>query len=662
MEEALRKLLVHLSLVFLLFHSTAAQLNSSVEWLALVDLRSSLGLRSADWPIKLDPCSNWNGIYCKDGRVAGINISGFRRTHTGRENARFSVDSLANLTVLEVFNASRFPLPGPIPSWFGFRLTSLRVLDLRFSSVTGPIPDSLGNLIELSALHLSNNRLTGGMPSTLGQLMQLSVLDLAGNSLIGQIPSEFGLISSLSRLDLSSNYLSGQIPASLGNISGLQSMGLSDNSLTDSIPPELGNLSQLVELNLSKNSLSGSLPLELAKLRNLQSIEIGDNELEGALPDLLFSGLEKLQVVNFSRNRLDGAIPSVLFSLLNLLVLDLSYNNFTGLVQSTFSSNSSSHGALLNLSNNLLYGDFSLSSSIANFSSIDLSGNYIQGMVPTSSKSNISVEKNCLQAVLNQKSLENCRSFYAQRGLIFDDFGAPEPAQPPLTEDAPEKRKRWLYILLGLLVGIGFIVILALLMIVLLKKCSKNTANRGVVADVEPVGQGDDLSVPKDSSVLSNLRDSFTYEQLLRATGAFNEANLVKYGHSGDLFKGFLDSGSPIVVKKVNLSTEKEFFMMEAELFSKYSHIRLVPFLGYCSVNDNEKLLVYKYMPNGDLSGSLHRESDMEDDSLKSLDWITRLKIAIGTAEGLSYLHHECNPPLVHRYKKASLFFHLNGD
>ncbi|XP_016186996.1 probable LRR receptor-like serine/threonine-protein kinase At2g16250 [Arachis ipaensis] len=60
-------------------------------------------------------------------------------------------------------------------------------------------------------------------------------------------------------------------------------------------------------------------------------------------------------------------------------------------------------------------------------------------------------------------------------------------------------------------------------------------------------------------------------------------------------------------------------------------------------------------MPNGDLSNCLHyKKTVSEDDKLKSLDWITRLKIATGAAEALAYLHHECNPPIVHRDVQAS--------
>nr|AMM43043.1 LRR-RLK [Vernicia montana]AMM43055.1 LRR-RLK [Vernicia montana] len=655
MAEAGRVLL-HLSLFFILIHYTLAQqsvLNSNIERLALLDLRSSLGLRTTEWPIKSDPCNGWRGVQCKNGRVAGINISGFKRTHIGRSNPSFSVESLVNLTFLESFNASGFSLPGSIPSLFGYWLGSLQVLDLRSSSVTGAIPDSLGNLTRLDALYLSNNRLAGSIPSALGQLMKLSVLDLSRNSLAGQIPASFALLSNLSRLDLSSNYLSGPIPPGLGNISSLQSLNLSDNDLDASIPMELGNLSQLVELNLTKNLLSGSLPVELGGLRNLRRMEIGDNELEGGLPNGLFSSFDKLQVVVLSGNKFYGALPGALLSLPTLRVLDVSYNNFTGNV-STFSSNGNGTDVLFNLSNNLLYG--TLASSFRNFISIDLSGNYIQGKVPEDIQSNIKLNRNCLQSLLNQRSLGSCKLFYAERGLSFDDSGAPEPTQPPLPEHEPapkRRRKRWIYILVGLFGGIGFIVILVLVMVAVLRKCDKTIVNQRGTANVGPVPEGDNPSLPKDPTFVSGLRDSFTYEQLLCSTGGFSEANLIKHGHSGDLFRGFLDGGSTIVVKKVNFhSLKKESYMMELELFSKYSHTRLVPLLGHCSENDNEKLLVYKYMPNADLANSLYRVSEFEDDNLQSLDWITRLKIAIGAAEGLSYLHHECNPPLVHRYCK----------
>lgn len=238
--------------------------------------------------------------------------------------------------------------------------------------------------------------------------------------------------------------------------------------------------------------------------------------------------------------------------------------------------------------------------------------------------------------------------FYAEEGLTFDNFGAPEPNQPPLPEPDSKTNRRLIYIMVGLFGGIGFIVLLVFVIVLLLRMCDKGTADqRGT--SVGPV-LAVESPLPKDPVCMTGVGEIYAYEQILHFTGDFSEANLIKHGHSGDLFRGFLE-GLPVVIKKIDLrSFKKESFMMELEFFSKVSHIRLVPLLGHCLEHESEKFLVYKDLPNGDLANSLHRVTNSEDGSLQSLDWITRLKIATGAAEGLAYLHHECTPPLVHRY------------
>ncbi|KAL5845103.1 hypothetical protein ACOSQ4_011061 [Xanthoceras sorbifolium] len=657
--EAKAKLLLLLLefvlLVSLLIHCVPAQqlpLSSAIERSSLLDLRSSLGLRSRDWPTEADPCLSWKGVRCENGVVTGVSVSGLRRTRVGQVNPRFSVDSLANLTWLTSFNASGFSLSGSIPYWFGSRLPALQVLDLRSSSVLGSIPGSLGNLSRLSFLFLSGNNLAGSVPAALGQLNELLVLDLSRNSLTGSIPSSFALLVNLTRLDMSSNYLSEQIPHGLGSLSRIQFLNLSNNSLTGSTPGELGSLDELVELDLSKNVLSGSLPIELRGLRSLEKLSIGKNRLEGQLLDDLFSSLDGLQVVVLSGNKLDGALPAALLSKPNLRFLDLAGNNFTGFFPSLTSSGNDT-GVVFNLSNNMLYGD--LNSSFGKFSLIDLSSNYFQGRVADYNGRNVTLDGNCLQAVENQRSSNDCRLFYAKIGLSFDNFGDLGPTQPPWLESEAKSSRKWIFILVGVLGGIAFIVILVFMLVLILRRCDKGIAKQRGSANVGPVPEGDSTPPPKDPSIVSGVGDSFTYEQLLHATGNFSETNLIKHGHSGDLFKGVLESGIAVVVKKFNLhSLKKESYMTELDLFSKVSHARLVPFLGQCLEPETQKLLVYKFMVCGDLVSSLHRVTVLEDDSLQSLDWITRLKIAIGAAEGLSYLHHECNPPLVHRDVQAS--------
>ncbi|XP_060168407.1 probable LRR receptor-like serine/threonine-protein kinase At2g16250 [Lycium barbarum] len=617
---------------FLLFDSTFEQgvSFSFAEKFALLQLRSSLGLRAYEWPIKGNPCLDWTGILCENGRVTKINISGFKRTRVGSQIPQFSIDALQNLTFLDSFNASNFALPGNIPEWLG-NLASLKVLDLRSCSIIGPIPPTLGNLTSLVTLNLSNNGITGQIPSSFGQLSRISTLDLSKNKLVGPIPASFGSLQNLTLLDMSSNFFNGAIPPDIGTLLQLKSLNLSDNSLISSIPAQLGNLSNLVDLDLSSNSLTGVVP-ELGGLRNLQRFAVENNRLSGSLPDALWS-MPQLQL------------------------LDVSANNFTGILPNV-SSVVNATGAVFNLSQNMFYGN--LPSLNRRFSFLDLSGNYFEGRLPDYARSNASINSNCLQNVSSQRSRSECASFYSERGLSFDNFGEPNATEPLPAPKSNKKSHRNVIILAAVLGSVGLIALL-LICILLLIFCTRKRS--GTTQRATGVGPGPASSSPPPppgpgvSLNFSSLGDAFTYQQILQATGEFNDANLMKHGHSGDLFRGILEGGTLIVVKRIDVnSARKEAYLSELDFFSKVSHSRLVPFMGHCldNENENEKFLVYKYMPNGDLSSSLFRKNNSDDDSLQSLDWITRLKIAIGAAEGLSYLHHECNPPLVHRDVQAS--------
>ena len=626
--------------------TTQPRLSSPAEFTALLELRSSLGLRSKEWPIKSDPCWFWRGVQCRNGSVVGINISGFRRTRLGSRNPQFVVDALANLTLLESFNASRFLLPGSIPDWVGGRLSSLKMLDLRSCSVTGSIPLGLGNLSNLDALFLSDNNLTGSIPFSLGQLSRLSILDLSQNRFTGSIPSSFGSFRNLSVLNISINFLSGTIPPGIGTISSLQYLNLSGNSLSSSIPAQLGDLDNLVELDLSFNTLSGSLPADLRGLRNLQKMVFRKNLLAGSLPGNLFPAPSQLQQVVLSRNSFTGNLPDVLWTMPSLSFLDVSENNFTGLLPN-FSFNANATAAVFNLSQNMFYGG--LPSLPRRFNFIDMSGNYFEGRVSGYAPSNASFGTNCLQNMSNQRTLEVCASFYAERGLTFDNFGQPNGIPPTSNGTSRKSNKKWI-ILAGVLGGFGLILFLVVVL-VLFVCCRRRGLSTQRGNGVGPVPAGGSPPPPGMPINFLSLGEAFTYQQILQATSDFSDANFIKHGHSGDFYWGTLEGGIRVVIKRIDLSSiKKEAYLLELDFFSKVSHARFVPLLGQCLENDNEKFLVYKYMPNGDLSNSLYRKSSSEDDGLQSLDWITRLKIAIGAAEALSYLHHECNPPIVHRY------------
>lgn len=132
---------------------------------------------------------------------------------------------------------------------------------------------------------------------------------------------------------------------------------------------------------------------------------------------------------------------------------------------------------------------------------------------------------------------------------------------------------------------------------------------------------------------------------LMKATNSFSKHNIIGTGRTGAMYKAVLEDGNQLMVKRLTDSqrSEKEF-MSEMTTLGSVKHRNLVPLLGFCMAK-SERLLVYKDMPNGNLYDCLH----LTDDGSKNLEWPTRLKIAIGAARGFAWLHHNCNPRIIHR-------------
>ncbi|GMN39914.1 hypothetical protein TIFTF001_009136 [Ficus carica] len=150
-------------------------------------------------------------------------------------------------------------------------------------------------------------------------------------------------------------------------------------------------------------------------------------------------------------------------------------------------------------------------------------------------------------------------------------------------------------------------------------------------------------------SNFSTSHGIFTYDQLVVATNGFSESNLIGEGGFGYVYKGVLMSGKEVAVKQLRTGSwqgEREF-QAEVDIISRVHHKHLVSLVGYC-ITGAERLLVYEFVPNNTLEFHLHGEQQ------EAMEWATRLKIAIGSAKGLAYLHEDCNPKIIHRDIKAS--------
>nr|BAK06272.1 predicted protein [Hordeum vulgare subsp. vulgare] len=144
-------------------------------------------------------------------------------------------------------------------------------------------------------------------------------------------------------------------------------------------------------------------------------------------------------------------------------------------------------------------------------------------------------------------------------------------------------------------------------------------------------------------------KSSFSYEELTSITSNFSRDNVIGEGGFGCVYKGWLADGKCVAVKQLKAGSgqgEREF-QAEVEIISRVHHRHLVSLVGYC-VAQHHRMLIYEFVPNGTLEHHLHGRG------VPMMDWSTRLRIAIGAAKGLAYLHEDCHPRIIHRDIKSA--------
>ncbi|KAK1300220.1 Leucine-rich repeat receptor protein kinase EXS [Acorus calamus] len=572
---------------------------------------------------------------------------------------------------------------GEIPSSIG-KLENLTTLSISRNRLMGRIPPELFNCTKLVTLDLSSNSLNGPIPRTISQLKLLDNLVLSRNQLSGPIPGEIcsgfqklnppdsEFIQHHGVLDLSSNAFVGQIPPELASCTGLVELRLQGNGLNGSIPRVLASLSKLAYVDMSENFLTGRVGPEL---RNLQGLLLAHNRLSGPIPDKLSETMPSLVKLNLSRNSLTGPFPTSALDIKSLTHLDISWNSLGG---SILLSGGRAPLLVLNVSNNFFSGE--LTQTLSNFTSLavlDIHNNSITGAIPQSMSSLASLTY--FDASANHLRGAIPCGVCDIDGLSYIDFSAndfngydctvvPGPCEAmrlsfsPLHTYPPTRARASTWgIALGVMLGVLGSVLLLLKWRSRRRQATTASATLALAkanrSTVEPAST-DELLGKKSKERLSINIATFehpllrvTLADILAATENFSKAHVIGDGGFGTVYKASLPESQTVAVKRLNggyFQGDREF-LAEMETIGKVKHPNLVPLLGYCVFSD-ERFLVYEYMENGSLETWLRNR----DDAREALNWATCLKICLGSACGLAFLHHGFVPHIIHRDMKSS--------
>ncbi|CAL4954623.1 unnamed protein product [Urochloa decumbens] len=534
---------------------------------------------------------------------------------------------LVNLTELSLFSNN---FSGEIPPSIG-RLPSLLVLRLYGNMFTGTLPPELGKHSAFYYMEADDNELTGAIPEGLCAGGQFMTLTATGNRLTGSIPEGLANCTALRGLHLDSNQLSGEVPQALWTM-GIKTLILRNNQLTGRLPATMAI--NLTRLNIENNQFFGRIPATAAAL---QVFTAENNQFSGDIPASLGVGMPHLQTLNLSRNQLSGGIPRSVGKLTQLNQMDMSRNQLTGAIPEELGAMTVLN--VLDLSSNKLSGAIPPALMNLKLSSLNLSSNQLSGQVPAG-----------LATAANENSfLDNPGLCTAAVGGRPGGYLAGVRSCSGGSQDGRNSRGDSHALRTGLLIaGAAFILVAAAISFFAVRVMKKRAPR--------VAGQDGDW---KMTPFVKDL--GFGEATVLRG---LTEDNLVGRGGSGRVYRVTYTHrrngrACAVAVKQIQMTAgtpldekvEREF-ESEASILGGVRHNNIVRLL--CCISGAEtRLLVYEYMDNGSLDKWLHGDG-MARARRSALDWPTRLGVAVGAAQGLCYMHHECEPAIVHRDVKAS--------
>ncbi|XP_044480616.1 probable LRR receptor-like serine/threonine-protein kinase At1g53430 isoform X1 [Mangifera indica] len=612
------------------------------------------------------------------------NVKNLRRLLLSSNNFTGPIPkSLGSLTNLQDFRVDGTNLTGRIPDFIG-NWTNMTRLDMQGSSLEGPIPSTISQLTNLEELRISDLKGSGSPIPDLQKMTNMDRLALRNCSLNGTIPPYLGSMPKLKLLDLSSNRLTGQIPETLHSSKALKFIFLGNNSLTGAVDSSILNDNKKWDLsynNFSKPFTGGCQQSQVNVISSLPS-SVDNSDSWCFVKDLpcpvkathyslfincgggsvnyggytyeedfnkegqsVFASVEKRWAYSstgiftadenrgYLESNLSGLNPSGedIYKTARLSPQSLRY---FGLCMRQGSYNVKLHFAEIMITNDQTFS--SLGKRIFDVS--------IQGEVvlsdfnimeePGAAGGGITKEFN---VTVSGSTLE-IHLYWTGKGTnALPERGVYGPLISGITVK-PNFKVDTGGLSVGAIVGIvlASCVVLILVVLVILWRLGYLWAKD-----------------PEDTELrgLDLQTGIFTLRQIKSATNNFDPANKIGEGGFGPVFKGTLADGAVIAVKQLSSKSKQgnREFVTEIGMISALHHPNLVKLYG-CCIEGKELLLIYEYMENNSLARALFGKPEQ----LLNLNWETRMKICIGIARGLVYLHEESRLKIVHRDIKAT--------
>ncbi|CAI0407362.1 unnamed protein product [Linum tenue] len=469
----------------------------------------------------------------------------------------------------------------------------------------------------ITALKLNGMNLGGTLDIGIEQFESILEIDLSNNHIGGSIP--IVLPPTLRNFSLAGNQFNGSVPSTLSSLTQLVDLSLNNNFLSGGIPDSFQQLISLVNLDLSWNNLSDLLPPSMGSLLSLSSLQLQNNKLIGTLDVLQDLPLQDLNVEN---NLFSGPIPSKLSAIPNFRKDGNPFN--TTILPSPPAP---------------LPPQVSSPSPSSTAQPPWISGfgpSYPEKQKPPEGQKKEAFTSNTKKVVIAAAGttavillgLCVCLPIYCKRKNARRD---PEDAEFGGFNDDKSQNKASLKVYHEELGGAS------------LKQCPPPPGNKVTVNDENQMNK--DLS----------SAGVFTIATLQQYTNSFAEENYVGEGSLSRVYKAELSDGKLVAVKKLNATASgqitDEKFLHLVSAISRINHPNIVEFAGYC-IEHGHKLLVYEYCENGTLHDALHLDEEIHG----KLSWNKRVRLALGAARALQYLHEVCQPPVVHQnFKSANI-------